>query len=232
MGEKEFEAVVCATKMLHFFIKHNIPHTTVFKDFVDFATNELNCPALRYLKQSKNATYTSNTTVNELINSMVEDIEKTLKERVEKSPGYAVMTDETTDVSNDRHLAFCVKYVDVESGDVCVDCIKDVKVNDGKAETIFTETKSVVEQINVEKFVAFGSDGCNTMIGKKSGVATQLKEMKPEIVTVHCHNHRLALAAKDSFETIKIMRDTDDLLSHVFKYYHLSANRSTSLQTN
>ena len=229
MGEKEFEAVVCATKMLHFLIKHNIPHTTVFKDFVDFATNELNCPALQYLKQSKNATYTSNTTVNELINSMVEDIEKTLKERVEKSPGYAVMTDETTDVSNDRHLAFCVKYVDVESGDVCVDYIKDVKVNDGKAETIFTKTKSVVEQINVEKFVAFGSDGCNTMIGKKSGVATRLKEMKPEIVTVHCHNHRLA--AKDSFETIKIMRDTDDLLSHVFKYYHLSANRSTSLQT-
>ncbi|XP_060598671.1 E3 SUMO-protein ligase KIAA1586-like [Ruditapes philippinarum] len=229
MGEKEFEAVTCATKILHFLIKHNIPHTTVFKDFINFATTELKCPALQHLEKGKNAMYTSNTVVNELVNCMVDDIESTLKDRVERSPGYAVMTDETTDVTNDKHLAFCVKYVDVDSGDVCVDYIKDVKVDDGKAETIFCETKSVIEELNVDNFVAFGSDGCNTMIGKKTGVATRLKAMKPEIVTIHCHNHRLALAAKDSFESIKVMRDTDDLLSHTFKYYHAPANRTASL---
>lgn len=85
MGEKEFEAVTCATKILHFLIKHYIPHTTVFKDFVNFATKELKCPALQHLEKGKNAMYTSNTTMDELVNCMVDDIESTLKERVEKS---------------------------------------------------------------------------------------------------------------------------------------------------
>jgi hypothetical protein len=64
------------------------------------------------------------------------------------------------------------------------------------------------------------------MIGKKTGVSTRLKEMKPEIITVHCHNHCLALAVNDSFESIKMMHDTDDLLTHVFKYYKASGNRT------
>ncbi|WAR10050.1 K1586-like protein [Mya arenaria] len=214
MGPEEFKAVTCAMKILHFLIKHNVPQTTVFKDFIDFATTELKCPDLKHLKQGKNATYTSTTTTDEFLQAMVEDIEETVKERVLESPGYAVMTDETTDISNKKHLAFCVKYVDQVSGETCVDFIKDVRVFDGKAETIFNETKTVIEDLSVDKFVAFASDGCNTMIGKKTGVSTRLKEMKPEIVTIHCHNHRLALAAKDSFESIKVMRDTDDLLTH------------------
>lgn len=61
-------------------------------------------------------------------------------------------------------------------------------------------------------------------------VSTRLKEMKPEIITVHCHNLHLALAAKDSFESIKMMRDTDDLLTHVFKYYKASGNQTGSLE--
>ena len=71
------------------------------------------------------------------------------------------MTHETTDVRNEKHLTFCVKCLDVDRGDFFVDNIKDVKMNDGKAETIFSE------QTNVERFVAFGSDDCSTIIRKK-----------------------------------------------------------------
>ncbi|WAR26673.1 EOGT-like protein, partial [Mya arenaria] len=140
------------------------------------------------------------------------------------------MSDETTDVSNNKHLAFCVKYINTENGDACIDYLKDVKITDGKAETIFKETEKVVEELGLSNFVGYASDGCQTMIGKKTGVATRLKAIKPGLVTVHCHNHRLALAAKDSFESITLMRDTDDLLNHVFKYYHYSANKTASLQ--
>ncbi|XP_053380132.1 zinc finger protein 862-like [Mercenaria mercenaria] len=161
---------------------------------------------------------------------MSEDIEETLKQRVKKSPAYAIMTDEATDISNKKHLAFCAKYVD-EAGEIKVDFIKDVRVDNGKAETIFKETVELVQdEIRVDNFVAFGSDGCNTMIGKKSGVTTRLKEVKPELVTVHCHNHRLALAAKDSFQSLKEFQETDEVLSSVHKYYKSSSNRTTSLE--
>jgi hypothetical protein len=151
-----------------------------------------------------------------------------LKRRVPKSPGYAKMNDETTDNTNNKHLAFCVKYIDMDSSSSCVDYVKDVRINYGKAETIFNETRTVINDLNNNKFVAFASDGCNTMIGKKTGVSsTRLKEIKPEIIIVHCHNHCLALAAKYSFDSIKMMHDdTDDQFTHVFKYYKASGNRT------
>lgn len=97
-------------------------------------------------------------------------------------------------------------------------------------ETIFQETKTVVEKdLNFAGFSAFGSDGCNTMIGKKSGVTTRLKAIKPELITIHRSNHRLALAAKDSFEGIPIFRDIDDTLSHLFKYYKNSLEKIQKL---
>ncbi|XP_045187150.2 zinc finger protein 862-like [Mercenaria mercenaria] len=231
LNEKEFEAVVCATKVVHFLVKHNIPHTTVYEEFIKFAVEELKSPILANLSRSKNAKYTSQTTADELLSAMSQDIEETLRKRVTSSPAYSVMTDEATDIANRKHLAFCVKYVDSETGDVNVDFIKDVQVDDGKAETIFSETKVLVEEdLKFESFVGFGSDGCNTMVGKKSGVSTRLKEIKPDLITVHCHNHRLALAAKNSFESIKEFRDTDEVLSGVYKYYKSSGNRTRSLE--
>ena len=145
-------------------------------------------------------------------------------------PVYAVMTDETTDVSNRKHLAFVVKYVDQDSGTVCVDFFKDTEIDDGKAETIFRETLDIVETLGVEKFAAFGSDGCSVMIGKKTGLSTRLKEVKPDLISIHCQNHRLALAAKDSFESITTFKNIDETLTSLFKYYKNSAVRSKSLE--
>jgi hypothetical protein len=146
--------MICATKFLLFLIKHNIPHTTVFKDCVDFATNVLKCPDLQHLRQGKNATYTSTTIVNELMK---------LKRRVLKSPGYAKMNAETTGNTNKKHLALCVKYINMDSCSTCVNYVKDVRINYGKAETIFNETRTVINDLSNNKFVAFASDGCNTI---------------------------------------------------------------------
>lgn len=46
MSEDEFKVVTSAVKVLHFLIKHIIPHTTVFKDLINFATTELSSPDL------------------------------------------------------------------------------------------------------------------------------------------------------------------------------------------
>ncbi|KAL5020378.1 hypothetical protein ScPMuIL_003270 [Solemya velum] len=104
-----------------------------------------------------------------------------------------------------------------QTGDLSIDYLKDVHVDNSLAETIFTETRKVLtDDLNCDGFLGFGSDGCNTMIGKKSVVTTRLKASKPELLTVHCSKHRLALAAKDSFESILVFRENDDSLSHLF----------------
>lgn len=120
---------------------------------------------------------------------MADDIQTTMTEKVKQSPAYPLMTDEATDISNRKHLAYCVKYIDTDSGDVNVDFFKDVQIDDGKSATIFETTMQIVEtDLKKDTFMAFGSDGCAAMVGKKTGVATRLKEVKPELVTIHCSN--------------------------------------------
>lgn len=53
LDQKEFQAVVCTTKLLHVLMKHNIPHHTVFKDLLEFAVDELKIPGPATSKQRK-----------------------------------------------------------------------------------------------------------------------------------------------------------------------------------
>lgn len=66
--------------------------------------------------------------------AMVGDIEDILKEHVLKGPGYAILKTKTTDISNKKQLTFCVKYVNRDSGEICTDNQKEVRLNGGKAE--------------------------------------------------------------------------------------------------
>ena len=56
--------------------------------------------------------------------------------------------------------------------------------------------------------IAATSDGASVNMGKYSGVLTRLKEERPWIITIHCTNHRIELAAKDSM-TQSIMVDAE-----------------------
>ena len=122
-----------------------------------------------------------------------------------------------------------VRYADKTSGDINVDFVKDVQIPNGTAETIFNEAKKVVaDGLNREAFTAYGSDGCSVMLRKKTGVATRLTEMKPDLISIHCQNHRLVLTAKDRFKSVSDFQEADDTLNSMFKYYQNSAVKSHS----
>ena len=53
----------------------------------------------------------------------------------------------------------------------------------------------------------FGSDGAAVMVGKQSCVATQLKEHNPEMVSLHCGAHRLALASSQAVGYISYLKN-------------------------
>ena len=54
----------------------------------------------------------------------------------------------------------------------------------------------VLDEFNLkqENLVGLGVDGCSTMLGKKRGLATRLKESSPNLVSFHCPAHRFQLA--------------------------------------
>ena len=46
------------------------------------------------------------------------------------------------------------------------------------------------------------------MVGKRSGVATQISAIQPKALTMHCFGHSLSHAVKDPTANCKILGDT------------------------
>ena len=51
-------------------------------------------------------------------------------------------------------------------------------------------------------------DGASNMLGKKSGIAVQIKNLQPLANYTHCYVHSLSLSVKDATKPVKILRDT------------------------
>ena len=100
---------------------------------------------------------------------------------------------------------------------------------DEKVHTVLTvETPLAYLQaamIPFSRLVGFASDGASVMVGKHSGVATQLKTMQPILTSIHCVAHRLALAAGQAGEKIKFIA-----LGQLFYFYENSAVRLSALK--
>ena len=51
-------------------------------------------------------------------------------------------------------------------------------------------------------------EGCNTMMGKKSGVANIIKnELNRNTLAIHCHAHALNLVCEDSIKNCRLMQN-------------------------
>ena len=83
---------------------------------------------------------------------------------------------------------------------------KTIDLESGDAATI---TETVIdafeeEKIDVKaKLIDVGMDGCNTMIGGKTGVITRMMEVIPELrSTGSCNSHNIANAMKPTNSTL------------------------------
>ena len=77
----------------------------------------------------------------------------------------------------------------------CMCILKIINICDSKAETIEKAILSYLEQVNIKvsNITSFGSDGAAVMTGPVSRVAARLKQLNPEMTSVHSINHRFAL---------------------------------------
>ena len=138
---------------------------------------------------------------------------KGLKDRVKQSLYFGIMVDETTDTSINQQLIIYIKFLDRNQSDGrweavvdyldltsphcrCHYSISNLKEGLTKQNSIHAVLK--VFELDVRKLVGFGSDGCSTMMGEKSGVAVRLRRSgSPSMVPFHCPAHRLQLGILD-----------------------------------
>ena len=109
--------------------------------------------------------------------------------------------------------------------------LKMVELKDGTADSIEETLLGILSKcdIPISTVCSFGIDGVAVMTGRQSGVAACLKGRNPEIISIHCGAHRLALASSQAAQHVPYMKSFD---SHLFAlYYHFknSSVREASL---
>ena len=141
------------------------------------------------------------------------------------------MTDESTDISVLKQLIIVAKYI-LPSGKIETSFLHIGDIADGTAETIegcyivaFMETNG----LDINKLRSFGSDGCAVMVGGVSGVASRLKVPQPRLVSIHCINHRVALAAAHAADNIPYLKRFKETVQSLFLFYRNSAVRMAGL---
>ena len=141
---------------------------------------------------------------------------------------FAIIADEATDVNYSEQLNISVRYVD-DNYNVYEDSIGLYQLSHTDAASITSAIQDIFVRICLPLQFCRGQayDGAAAMQGKRSGVATRLKEKVPAAIPVHCLAHSLNLCLQDASWKIAHLRDAFDVVREIVKLINYSPKRKS-----
>ena len=168
--------------------------------------------------------YSSHEYQNDLIRVFGERIEQVIVAEIIEARFFAILVDETKDISKKEQLAVIIRYVHQ-----C--CIKErvigtyhMKHLDAVSLSKFIYEKVVSIGLDWNYCVAQCYDGASVMSGWANGVQAKIREHAPHAIYIHCHAHRLNLVL---VKTISDMNELSEFFSTVQGLYNFIANSNT-----
>lgn len=150
-------------------------------------------------KGPRNASYTSNRTQNDIIQSihnvMLRKISSMLKNKY-----VSIIADETSDCGHHEQMSIVVRFFDTSLNkpvEYFMGLQRLLKVD---SQSIFEALNNFVENIGIswENVISVCFDGAANMSGCHNGVQMKCKEKNENIFYVHCYAHCLNLVLVDS----------------------------------
>jgi len=161
--------------------------------------------------------------------------QKVVKHIVESSSKFSVLIDESTTLSKKATMAVYLRTSVGKEAPIFI--FLDLVELDGQTSNDIVlalddcfKSAGFSEEFLRTNFIAFISDGASVMLGKKTGVATQLKSKYPGIFTWHCLNHRLELAVHDAQRDIAAINHFRSFLDTVYSLFNQSSKNQRELK--
>lgn len=192
----------------------------------------------------KNAVYTSPSIQNEIISVIAEFIRGKIVKNIKSEGGlYAILADETQDISTIEQLSLCLRYV--SEGKIREEFVGFVdlfeenfsidfnSLEEGESiEPKMTGKKigqTIVEQLkelglSIEKCVGQGYDGAASMSSRNVGAASVILSENPCALYSHCVGHVLNLAVISSSK-VQAIRYMMGVVREVVTFLNISAKR-------
>lgn len=167
-----------------------------------------------------NSQYTSWQTQNEIISALNTVILNQHVNRINNAKYFSILCDETTDISGQMQMSFCVRFV--ENCIVQEIFLQFVPVTDctgaGLASTIIEAINSI--GLNPQGIVGQGYDGAAAMSGRMNGAQAVIRRKYPYAQYVHCcaHTFNLALSQGCSVAEVRNCLGTIETAYNFFNY--------------
>ena len=157
----------------------------------------------------------------ELLHLRSKDICKDVRE----SRWYGIIIDETSDISQDEQVSFCLSYLANGTKKEAFVGFHATKTTDGEA--LYKLVKEVMNdlQLELQNIVGECFDGASNMSGVNKGLSAQMKECSPLAIYVHCYGHLLNLALQDTLTTVEPLRNTLGTIQSLYNFLEASPKR-------
>ena len=179
----------------------------------------------RLSSAAKNAKYISPDIQNDLLHAASKTVLEAIKNELHVAKYFAVMVDETRDISKVEQVSVCVRY--------CIDATVHERflgfydTQDVNAASITALIVSALHDhgLNIQDCIAQCYDGAAVMSGKNSGVQKCIRNIVEHCIFVHCHAHRLNLVLVSTARCIQSCEDFFGILQLLHSFFSVSMKR-------
>lgn len=174
----------------------------------------------------KNAKYTSPEIQNEIIALCGEVVKDMIIADAKKASAYSILADETADISGKEQLSLGIRFYDKSQAKIREEFMGFSELNAMDAPTIADEIDRAVVSCELEpnKYVGQGYDGCSAMAGKEGGVQAHIRKKYKKALFFHCASHRLNLVVND-LNTVPEVRNTIGTIKDIITFFRESVLR-------
>ena len=151
-------------------------------------------------KCSKNATYISKTTQNELISCCGELITSKILSAVKKAKFFSIIADEAADSSNKEQMSLVLRFVD-NNLVIREDFVRFIDCKEGLAGVNLASTllKTISNLgLDIMNCRGQGYDGAGSVAGHINGLSAHILRLNNKALYTHCHSHRINLSISKS----------------------------------
>lgn len=199
----------------------------VFNELVRFRIDAGDAALQHHIEHGrKNATYTSPTIQNELIQLCGETVTEMIIADVKQASSYSILADETADISGKEQLSIGLRFYDESKGIIREEFVGFTILNGMDARTIANAIDHCIQSFGLDprNCVGQGYDGCGAMAGKDAGVQAILREKYPMALYFHCASHKLNLVVND-LNSVPEVRNTISTIKDIINFFRESVLR-------
>ena len=180
-----------------------------------------------WLKRTGRESYLSHDIQNEILQLMSHSIIRSIVANIQRARYFAVIADESTDISTKQQLSVSLRWVD-EKFAVHEDFIGLYEMDGANAGDIckMIEDTFLRLGLTISQLRGQGYDGASVMSGNINGVSTRIMDKEKRAVYIHCCAHSMNLALQDSTRSCTIVKEALDFVREVVNFVRASPKRS------